>query len=159
MPAKPLEREYRMMSAPFAASDLKFDIEYDEDGNELAIPSNRFNSEYFVEGYASTFNDPYELWADPETGWRYVEVMGRDVLEGADLSDVKLQYNHEGRVYARNRNDTLYMEPDDHGLYIAADLSRTTQAREMYEDAIMEYPNHFDKTYLSRFVELGIEVG
>lgn len=31
-------------------------------------------------------------------------------------------------------------------------------ARELYEDAFMEYPSHFDKTYLSRLVELGVEV-
>ncbi len=125
MPAKPMEREYRMMAQPFAAP-----VEYADD----AVYSNRFNSEKFVEGYATTFDDPYVLWEDPADGWRYVEVMHRDALEGADFSDVIFLYDHEGRVYARNRNHTLYMEPDEHGLYIAADLSRTTLAGEMYED-------------------------
>ena len=55
-------------------------------------------------------------------------------MEGADTSDVIFLYDHEGRVYARNRNHTLYIEPDEHGLYVAADLSRTTLAGEMYED-------------------------
>lgn len=119
-----------MMSAPFSVPIMEYEV--DEDGNEK--PQNRFSSEKFVEGYATTFEDPYVLWEDPADGWRYVEVMDRDALEGADTSDVIFLYDHEGRVYARNRNNTLYMEPNEHGLYIAADLSRTTLAGEMYED-------------------------
>lgn len=130
MPAKPMEREYRMMAAPFAVPVMEYEV--DDDGDEK--PVNRFNSEKFVEGYATTFEDPYVLWEDPEDGWKYVEVMHKDCMEGADTSDVILLYDHEGRVFARNRNKTLYLEPDEHGLYIAADLSRTTLAGQMYED-------------------------
>lgn len=134
MPAKPMEREYRMMAAPLAVSDMDFEIHRDESGVELMIPLNAFNSECYVEGYATTFNDPYVLWEDPDTGWRYVEVMDRDALLGADVSDVILLYDHEGRVYARNRNDTLRLATDEHGLRVMADLSKTTLARQMYED-------------------------
>lgn len=139
MPAKPMEREYRMMAQPFSAPAVA--VEVDEDGNET--PQNRFNSEKFVEGYATTFEDPYVLWQEPDwtdsrgdvqKGWTYREVMHEGCMEGADTSDVIFLYDHEGRVYARNRNDTLYIEPQLHGLYIAADLSRTTLAGEMYED-------------------------
>ena len=130
MPAKPMEREYRMMAAPFAVPVMEYEV--DEDGNEK--PNNRFNSEKFVEGYATTFEDPYVLWEDPADGWRYVEIMHRGCMEGADTSDVIFLYDHEGRVYARNRNNTLYLEANEHGLYTAADLSRTTLAGEMYED-------------------------
>ena len=31
-------------------------------------------------------------------------------------------------------------------------------AREVYNDAVPEYPSHFVKTYQSRLVELGVEV-
>ena len=139
MPAKPQEREYRMMSAPFSVPVMGYEV--DEDGNEK--PSNRFGSEKFVEGYATTFEDPYVLWQEPDwtdrdgyvhRGWKYVEVMHRGCMEGADVSDVIFLYDHGGRVYARNRNHTLHIEPDEHGLYVAADLSRTTLAGEMYED-------------------------
>ena len=139
MPAKPMEREYRMMSAPFSVPVMEY--EADEDGNET--PKNRFNSDKFVEGYATTFEDPYVLWEEPDwtdergevhKGWKYVEIMHEGCMEGADTSDVIFLYDHEGRVYARNRNETLYLEPQMHGLYIAADLSRTTLAGEMYED-------------------------
>jgi len=134
MPAKPMEREYRMMAQPFAVPSVDIDIDVKQDDAEEKRYANRFNSEKFVEGYATTFEDPYMLWEDPADGWKYVEVMHEGCMEGADTSDVIFLYDHEGRVYARNRNDTLYIEPQLHGLYVAADLSRTTLAGEMYED-------------------------
>lgn len=138
MPAKPQEREYRMMAMPLTVFD---DVEEGEEGEQRY--ANRFNSPKYVEGYATTFDDPYILWQEPDwtdergnsqKGWTYVEVMHEGCMEGADMSDVIFLYDHEGRVYARNRNETLYLEPQLHGLYIAADLSRTTLACEMYED-------------------------
>ncbi len=139
MPAKPMEREYRMMAAPFAVPVMECEV--DEDGNEK--PSNRFNSEKFVEGYATTFEDPYVLWKEPDwidergevhKGWEYREIMHAGCMEGADTSDVIFLFDHEGHPYARNRNNTLYIEPQAHGLYTAADLSRTTPAGWMYEE-------------------------
>ena len=138
MPAKPQEREYRMMAMPLAVFN---DTEEGEDGEQRY--ANRFNSPKYVEGYATTFEDPYLLWEDPawtdergevHQGWKYMEVMHSGCMDGADMSDVIFLYDHEGRVYARNRNHTLYIEPDEHGLFTAADLSRTTLAGEMYED-------------------------
>lgn len=129
MPAKPQERQYRMMAMPFTAFS---DVEELEDGSER--PANRFGSECYVEGYATTFEDPYIMFEDSFDGWKYVEIIDRHALDEADLSDVIFQYDHEGRVYARNTNNTLYFEPNDHGLFIAADLSKTSLARQMYED-------------------------
>ena len=133
MPAKPEERQYRMMSAPLAVPDVEYEVEIGEDGSESVTPPNRFNSEFYVEGYATTFDDPYTLFVDRD-GWKYVEIIDRHALDGADLSDVIFQYDHEGRVYARNTNNTLFFEPNDHGLFIAADLGRTSLARQMFED-------------------------
>jgi len=133
MPAKPQERNYRMMAQPLAAP-----VEYADD----AVYSNRFNSEKFVEGYATTFEDPYVLWEEPDwmdsrgevqKGWKYVEVMHEGCMEGADMSDVVFLCDHEGTVYARNHSGTLHIEPQLHGLYVAADLSRTFDAGRMYE--------------------------
>lgn len=123
MPAKPTERQYRMMSAPLSVPFAG------EDGQ----PTNRFGSECYVEGYATTFEDPYTMFEDAD-GWTYVEVIDRHALDDADFSDVIFQYDHEGRVYARNTNNTLYFECNDHGMFIAADLSKTSAARSMYED-------------------------
>ncbi len=127
MPAKPEQRQYRMMSTPLFVPDSFTS----EDGEYK--PTNRFNSECYVEGYATTFEDPYVLFEDYD-GWKYVEVIDRHALDECDMSDVILQFDHEGRVYARITNNTLYLEINDHGLFIAADLSKTSLARQMHED-------------------------
>ena len=133
MPVKPDERQYRMMSTPLFVPD--FGDNDDRDMDEVADTiKNRFGSDYYVEGYATTFEDPYLLFEDSWDGWKYMEIIDRHALDGADLSDVIFQYDHEGRVYARNTNNTLHFEANDHGLFIAADLSKTSLARQMYED-------------------------
>jgi len=50
------------------------------------------------------------------------------------MSDVIMQYDHEGRVFARQSNGTLLLIPDHKGLLIAADLSKTDLARGLYQD-------------------------
>ncbi len=103
---------------------------------ELLLPAaanRRFDTEFYVEGYATTFEQPYVLYE--VDGVQYKEVIDRRALDGADLSDVIMQYNHGGRVFARTgRSNTLLVEADSHGLFVAADLSKTEQARSMYED-------------------------
>lgn len=132
MPIKTEERQYRMMAMPLTAFIDNETVEND-DGSKSLVPANRFGSECYVEGYATTFEDPYILFEDYD-GWKYVEIIDRHALDECDMSDVIFQYDHEGRVYARNTNNTLYFEPNEHGLFIAADLSKTSLARQMYED-------------------------
>lgn len=102
----------------------------------LLIPAQvnrRFDTDYYVEGYATTFNDPYVLWE--YDGVQYKEVVDRHALDGTDLSDVIMQFDHGGRVFARTgKSNTLLIEPQERGLFIAADLSKTEQARSMHED-------------------------
>ena len=111
------EREYRNVAAPLSA----------------AAAVKQFNSDYYVEGYATTFDTPYVLY-EFEDGDKYYEKIDRQALDGADLSDVIMQYDHSGRVYARNSNNTLKLRADTKGLLIAADLSKTELARGLYED-------------------------
>ena len=85
-----------------------------------------------VSGYASTFETPYTLYEDDVIILR--EVVDKDAFEGTDMSDVIFQYNHEGRVIARNSNNTLSVTPDEKGLFIKADLSGTELGRELYEE-------------------------
>ena len=87
--------------------------------------------EYIVEGYATTFNYPYVLWS--YDGVDYKEQIDRHAFDECDMSDVILQYDHSGMVFARLSNKTLTLEVDDHGLKVRADLSKTAQARELYE--------------------------
>lgn len=123
MPAMPNERQYRMLAAALAPV-----ARTDDEGAKR-----RFDTDYYVEGYASTFNDPYPIYRDC-AGNEYFEVISPDAFGDADMSDVIMQYDHEGRVYARNSNGTLVVEPDEHGLFVAADLSRSQAARELYEE-------------------------
>ena len=121
MPAKPSERQYRSLAVPLNVRAA--------DG----ATKKRFDTEYYVEGYASTFNDPYVLFEDFD-GTKYIEVISPDAFREADMSDVILQFDHAGRVYARMSNGTLIVEPDEHGLFIAADLSRSQGARDLFEE-------------------------
>lgn len=92
-----------------------------------------------VEGYATTFNDPYVLWK--EGGYTVKEQIDRSAFDGADMSDVIMQYDHEGRVFARTSNGTLTLAADDHGMKIVADLGGTELGRQLYEEIKGGYTN------------------
>lgn len=85
-----------------------------------------------VTGYASTFDEPYLLWNGD--GWQYWEVIDRGAFDETDMGDVIMQYDHEGRVFARTRNNTLTIQPDDKGLFIKADLGGTEIGRQLFEE-------------------------
>jgi len=116
MPLKPKEREYRAIITPL----------------QIPTAEKRIDSDYYVEGYATTFNKPYLLYE--WDGVQYFEEIDRHALDGADLSDVIMQYDHQGKVLARLSNGTLGIEPDDNGLFIYADLSKSAAAKELYEE-------------------------
>jgi len=118
MPAKPHERQYRSLQTPLAPVS---------NGVER-----RFDTDCYVEGYASTFNDPYMLYKFGDV--EYWEVIDPDAFRDCDMSDVIFQLNHEGRVFARMSNNTLVVEPQLHGLFTAADLGRTSSSRSIFED-------------------------
>lgn len=85
-----------------------------------------------VRGYATTFDDPYVLYEDKDMVLR--EIVDHDALSDADMSDVIMQYDHEGRVYARTSNGTLTVAPDAHGLAMEADLGGTSLGRGLFEE-------------------------
>ena len=117
MPYKPMERQYRTFSVPLQV--------------RAAEEAEQAKDEYIVEGYATTFNDPYRMFT--YEGVDYYEQIDRDALTDADMSDVLFLYNHEGMVFARISNGTLTVAPNERGLYIRADLGKTEQSRSMYE--------------------------
>ena len=117
MPMKPNEREYRNFT--LTVEDAPADGEQDAKPNR-------------VHGYASTFMEPYTLYEDSEI--RIQEQVAPDAFQDADMSDVIMQYDHQGRVFARMSNGTLTVEPDDHGLAISADLGGTEIGRQLYEE-------------------------
>lgn len=122
MPAKPNERQYRAMPVMVRALGA-------DDGKR----EKRFDTEYYVEGYASTFDDPYVLFEDFD-GNEYREIIAPTAFADADMTDVIMQFDHSGKVLARMSNGTLIVEPDEHGLFVAADLSGSQAARDLYEE-------------------------
>lgn len=90
-----------------------------------------------VEGYATTFDNEYELGSfDDWNGYRVNvwEKIDRNAFDETDMKDVVFLYNHSGRVLARKRNKTLVVEKDDHGLKVRADLTRSDQGPGIYRD-------------------------
>ena len=108
-------REYRYM--PLDAFELRSEGEEKETMN--------------VRGYASTFEE-YELFEIE--GNHYCERIDPAAFDGCDMSDVVFRKDHAGTVFARTSNGALKIEVDKHGLLTDTDLSRTTSAREMYEE-------------------------
>ena len=94
------------------------------------------DGEKIVEGYATTFNQPYELFRDAGEGETYifVEQVDANAFADTDMSDVIMQYNHEGRVFARTNNGTLGLDADMKGLHIRANLGGTEIGRQLYEE-------------------------
>lgn len=94
---------------------------------------------YMVEGYATVFNTPYTLYDDGQ--YRLDEQVDPNAFANTDMADVIMQYDHEGRVFARISNETLNVEPDETGLKIRAYLGGTTIGKELYEEIKGGYTN------------------
>ena len=97
------------------------------------------NEEKIVRGYASTFEEPYTLYENDN--WRFDEVVDARAFDNTDMSDVIMQYDHEGRVFARMSNNTLTVTPDERGLLIEANLGGTELGRQLYEEIRGGYTN------------------
>lgn len=99
-----------------------------------------------VEGYATTFNQPYELYSSGDYTVR--EQIDAHAFDDCDMSDVIFQYDHEGRVFARTRNNTLELETDEHGLKIKADLSGTEAGRQLHEEIDKGYTDKMSFAFI-----------
>ncbi len=87
-----------------------------------------------ISGYAIVFEQRTVLYKDPMTGYEYGEIIDRHALDSTDMADVILRYDHNGRVLARTRNNSLRLSVDDHGLAIEADMNGSDEARSYYND-------------------------
>ena len=113
MPVKTNEREYRDINLQ------EMELRTMDDGQMV------------VDGYATTW-DEYMLWE--EDGYRVYEKFDPHAFDKCDRSDIIMQLNHEGRVYARGGNKTLVVEPDENGLRITAYLGGTEEGRKIFEE-------------------------
>lgn len=86
---------------------------------------------YIVEGYATTFDSPYELYRDG----KYInkEQVSSRAFDFCYMDDTIFQYDHQGMVYARTRNNTLRLDRDEHGLKVTADLGSTEASRGVWD--------------------------
>ena len=109
-------REYRAMHL-----EVREDPTADDSGRQM-----------MVEGYATTFNQPYTLYED--RSYKLVEQVDPHAFDECDISDVIFQYDHTGRVFARTKNGTLKLDTDATGLKIAADLSGTEMGHQLYDE-------------------------
>lgn len=91
----------------------------------------RIESDHYVEGYAALY-EPYVLYYDGDQP--VYERFEPGCFDACDMSDVIMQYDHAGKVLARNSNGSLIVGADDKGLYFAADLGRTEAARSLFGD-------------------------
>ena len=107
-------RQYRMIDL------AEFEHRADDGGEKI------------VEGYASTFNQPYTLYKKDNVTIR--EQVDPQAFDETDMSDVIMQYDHQGRVFARITNGTLDVTPDERGLHVRASLGGTTLGRQLYEE-------------------------
>ena len=121
MPVKHEQREYRRIDVSVMETRKA------EDGKMI------------VEGYATTFNQPYQLWSSAD--YTVNEQVDRHAFDDTDMSDVIMQYDHEGRVFARIANGTLELSVDDHGLKIRARLDGTEIGRQLFEEIQGGYTN------------------
>lgn len=85
-----------------------------------------------VEGYATVFDQEYLLYSLGDYEVR--ESFDRASFNGTDMADTIMQYDHEGRVFARVSNGTLEVYPDEHGLKIRANLGGTDIGNQLYQE-------------------------
>ena len=106
---------------------------------EVRAAESTDESKMIVEGYATTFNQPYTLYEDRYC--KFVEQIDPTAFTECDMSDVIMQYDHEGRVFARNKNGTLSLSVDSIGLKVTADLGGTDAGRQLYQEIKGGYTN------------------
>lgn len=85
------------------------------------------NDELIIEGYPIVWNEK-TLIGDEERG--FFESIDKSCLNGADMKDVPLRYNHLDNVVilARTRNKSLELIPDEKGLFMRAKLQKNVQS-------------------------------
>ncbi len=91
-----------------------------------------------VEGRAITFDTPEVMYESD--GIKYYEVIRRGALDGAEMGDVPMRYNHSESFMivarhnaARPNRSNMDFTVDETGLIIRADLSKTESGRQLYE--------------------------
>ena len=97
----------------------------------IDVRSNPGDSGMIIEGRAIVFDQPTRI-NDPVGS--YTEVIERSALDGCDLSDVRLLYNHDlNQVPLARTPKTMSLRVDPAGMTIRATLPDTDFGREVFE--------------------------
>lgn len=110
---------------------IKSDREYRSMELRATEKNDTEEKNYIVDGYATTFDEPYELYRDGK--YIVMEQVDSKAFDDCYMEDTIFQYDHSGMVFARTRNETLKLECDSHGLKVVADLSSTEASRGVYD--------------------------
>ena len=95
------------------------------------IRASQINDAMTIEGRAIVFDQPTTI-NDPVGS--YTEIIQRGALDNADLTDVRLLFNHDlNRVPLARTPKTMSLSVDPVGMTIRATLPNTESAREVYE--------------------------
>ena len=95
------------------------------------IRASKLTDAMIIEGRAIVFDQATTI-NDPVGS--YTEIIARGALDNADLTDVRLLFNHDlNRVPLARTPKTMSLSVDPVGLTIRATLPNTESAREVYE--------------------------
>lgn len=89
-------------------------------------------SEMRVTGKPVIFNSAEQMFE--VEGIKFYEMISSRAFDGAQMSDVVLNIDHDGKPAAKTKNGTLKLEIQSDGLYMDADLSKNATGRELHED-------------------------
>lgn len=112
----------------------KTDREYRDLYSIRALDTTEETKSKKVSGQFTTYDSPYMLYSIEDDTARYEmwEVVDSRAFDECDVSDVIMQYDHEGRVFARTSNETLALDfsiPE-----MEAELGGTTLGCQLYEE-------------------------
>lgn len=105
-----LLEKLRESGAPERRSMSASEFEIRKNGDSLSL-----------EGYASVFNAPYDMYGGPAKGG-FTEKVDRAAFDVTlrEKPDLHLLINHAGLPLARTKSGTLQLSTDDHGLLVLA---------------------------------------
>lgn len=101
-------------------------------GVEVRAEGENESEKMIVEGYPIVFDE--EAYIEGWDGGFY-EKVDRHAFDNADMRDVALKYNHNDNVFimARTKNGSLTLTPDDHGVFMHAELIDTDTNKDVYK--------------------------
>lgn len=100
----------KLIDAPERRAVPVTDFEIRKDGDSLSL-----------DGYASVFDAPYEMYGGPDKGG-WTEIVDRKAFDVTlrEKPDLHLLINHEGMPLARTKSGTLQLSTDAKGLRVKA---------------------------------------